>query len=84
MGGLGPPRYVRTFKDPETGRVYRVQLAPMERAGALGVDRRLNALVFETPEGNWVGSVPVYHTLTLWTLSEAELVELFAKAAGRV
>ena len=53
----------RMFVDPETGERYRVRLTPRERNGRLGVDLRLNALVFETREGQWVGSVPIYHAV---------------------
>ena len=67
----------------ETGTMYRVQLAPLERHGALGVDSRLNAVVFETQDGKWVGSAPVYHRVTLESLSDADLEELLDEAIGR-
>ncbi len=41
---------VRLFVD-SLGNRYVVRLAPMERKGALGVDWRLNSVVFETEEG---------------------------------
>ncbi len=45
---------VRLFVD-SLGNRYVVRIAPMERKGVLGVDWRLNAVVFETDEGEWVG-----------------------------
>ena len=73
----------RMFLDPETGERYRARLTPRERNGTLGVDMRLNALVFETPKGKWVGSVPVYHTVQLQTLTEDDLRELLDQAVAR-
>lgn len=61
---------------------YRVSIAPLERRGALGVDWRLNALVFET-EGEWIGSAPVYHNVTLDSLTDADLEQLLDQAIGR-
>ena len=73
----------RMFVDPETGKRYRAYLAPRERNDTLGVDMRLNALVFETPEGQWVGSVPIYHNVTLQSLTEHDLAELLDQAVAR-
>ena len=73
----------RLFVDPRTGARYRARLTPRERTGPLGVDKRLNALVFETPQGEWVGSVPVYHNVTLWSLTEEDLGELLDQAVAR-
>ena len=73
----------RMFVDPETWERYRVRLTPRERTGRLGVDMRLNALVFETPEGEWVGSVPVYHNVKLQSLTEEDLADLLDQAVGR-
>ena len=44
---------------------------------------RLNALVFETPRGQWIGSVPVYRTVKLQTLTEHDLAELLDQAVAR-
>ena len=71
----------RLFVYAETGERYRVRLSPRERNGTLGVDMRLNALVFETPEGQWVGSV--YHTVKLQTLTKHDLAELLDQAVAR-
>ena len=71
------------FVRPETGERYRVRLTPRERVDSLGVDKRRNGLVFETALGEWVGSVPVYPTVTLWTLAEEDLVNLLGQAARR-
>ena len=73
----------RMFVDPETGERYRAWLTPRERTGRIGVDKRVNALVFETPKGEWVGSVPVYHYLTLQSLTEDDLGELLDQAVAR-
>ena len=40
-------------------------------------------MVFETAEGQWVGSVPVYHSVSLESLSDADLEELLDQAIGR-
>ena len=73
----------RMFVDPDTGERYRVRLTPRERTGPLGVDKRLNALVFETPQGEWVGSVPVNQNVTLWTVAEEDLANLLDQAVRR-
>ena len=73
----------RVFVDAETGERYRVRLSPRERNGTLGVDMRLNALLFGTAEGQWVGSVPIYHTVKLQSLTEHDLAELLDKAIAR-
>ena len=74
---------VRLFVEPATGIRFRASIAPKERKGPLGVDRRLNAVVFETAAGEWVGSVPVYHNVTLDSLSTSDLLELFDQAVAR-
>ena len=73
----------RLYVDPETGEQYRVHLTPRERKGSLGVDGRLNALVFETPQGRWIGSVPIYHTVEFERLTENDLGELLDQAVAR-
>ena len=73
----------RLFVNPETGKRYRVRLTPRERNGTLGVDTRLNALVVETREGQWVGSVPIYHTVKLQSLTERDLAEFLDQAVAR-
>ena len=73
----------RLYVNAETGERYRVRLTPRERKGRLGVDRRLNALVFETAQGRWVGSVPIYHTVEFERLTERDLAELLDRAAER-
>ncbi|HEV2123536.1 MAG TPA: hypothetical protein VGW38_12275 [Chloroflexota bacterium] len=65
------------------GNRYRVRIAPMERRGALGVDGRLNAAVFETEEGEWVGRAPIYHNITLESLTRQELRRLLEEAIAR-
>lgn len=66
----------------ESGVLYRVRLVPRERAGARGVDPRLNALTFETWRGQWVGSVPLYHNVALESLRGADLDKLLEHAVG--
>ena len=73
----------RMFVDRETGERYRAWMTPRERNGHLGVDMRLNAVVFEAPQGEWVGSVPIYHNVTLWSLTEEDLGELLDQAVAR-
>lgn len=46
MSAPGPFANCRTWMDPLTRMRYRVYICPRERTGALGVDRRLNAIVF--------------------------------------
>lgn len=77
-----PPPQERRWRDPVSGFDFRVRIAPRERAGTLGVDPRLNAVVFEAADGEWVGSVPVSHTTTLWSLGEQDLAELLEQAMG--
>ena len=73
---------LRIWSD-ESGTAYHVRIAPMERRGALSVDWRLNGVVFETPDGKWVGSVPVYHSVALESLTDADLEELLDQAIAR-
>jgi hypothetical protein len=79
--GFGERTTSRTF-ECEDGEVYVVTLTPRERPQGRGVDWRLNALSFETMDGRWVGSVPVYHNLRLDWLSDAELGEYLLAALG--
>ena len=73
----------RMFVDPETGESYRVRVGPYERKNGRGVSRQLNDLVVETEDSRWVGSVPIYRTVTLESLSEDDLVQLLDQAMGR-
>ena len=73
----------RMFVAPETGERYRVRLTPRERTGRLGVVMRLKALVRETREGQWVGSVPIYHTVKLQSLAERDPAEFLDQAVAR-
>ena len=73
----------RLFVDAETGERYRVRLSRRERNGTLGVDMRLNALVFETPQGRWIGSVPLYYTEQFERLTDSDLAELLHQAIAR-
>lgn len=73
---------VRLFVD-SLGHRYVVRIAPMERKGALGVDWRLNAVVFEPDEGEWVGKAAIYHNITLESLSRRELCRLLDEAIAR-
>ena len=75
----------RIYRDAD-GYLYRVALAPMEqgiRSPRLGVDRRLNAIVFEREDGSWMGSAPIYHTRTLWELTGEEMERYLEIAIGR-
>jgi hypothetical protein len=72
---LQAPVY-RTFHDPADGALYRASISPMERKGSLGVDSRLNALVVESDAGEWIGSAPLYHNVTLDSLTTEDLLRL--------
>ena len=74
---------VRLFVEAETGERFRISIAPYERRNGRGVSQQLKALVVETEDGRWVGSVPIYRTVTLESLSEADLVQLLDQAVGR-
>jgi hypothetical protein len=65
------------------GEHYRVSISPREREGALGVSPNLNALVFETADGRWIGSMPVYHREKLEYFRDFELVSWLGDAIGR-
>lgn len=73
----------RTWIDPVTNVRYRVRICPRERTGALGVDGRLNAVVFETTDGEWIGSVPIYQNIALWSLDGRDLSNLLDQAIAR-
>jgi hypothetical protein len=63
----------RLFIAPD-GEVYRVYRAPLERA--TGISRLHRALVFETEDGDWVGTVPVTAELPLDGLAVEDLLFL--------
>lgn len=60
------------------GQVYRVYRAPLERAA--GVSRIHRALVFETENGDWIGSVPVAAEVSLDALGVDDLLLLLGWA----
>ncbi len=72
----------RLFVDP-IGNRYVVRIAPMERKGALRVNWRMNAAVSKTDDGEWVGRAPIYHNITLESLSRRELRRLLDEAMAR-
>lgn len=80
---MNPEDPARPWIDPETSRRIRVRIAPHERRGTRGVEPRRNALIFGTDQGEWIGSVPVYHTIQLAHLSEPDLAERLDQAIGR-
>ena len=70
-----------SFLAPD-GTAYRACLAPLERAtGRVATD--LNALVFETADGRWVGSTPLYRTVRLESLTGEELRRKLELILGR-
>ena len=73
----------RLFVEAETGERFRISIAPYERRTGRGVSRQLKALVVETEDGRWVGSVPIYRNVTLESLSEADLVQLLDQVEGK-
>ncbi len=79
---MNPSDSVRLFVDA-FGNRYVARITPMERRGALGVDWRLDVVVFETEEGEWVGRAPIYHNITLESLTRRELRRLLDEAMGR-
>jgi hypothetical protein len=68
---------------PEEDLTFWASLAPYERRGSLGVSERLRAVCFETSDGEWVGSVPVYRGIELESLSDDDLLELLDQAIAR-
>jgi hypothetical protein len=66
----------RIFGDA-TGTPLIAYIAPRERHGALGVDARLSAICFETLDGQWIGSAPVYQGTEVEELSRREVAMLF-------
>ena len=66
------PEY-RIFIAPD-GEVYRVYRAPLEHA--TGISTRRRALVFETEDGDWIGSVPVTAEIPLEGLGVEDLLLL--------
>lgn len=67
----------RLFITPD-GEVYRVYRAPLERA--TGISPLHRALVFETEDGDWIGTVPLPAEIPLDRLDVADLIELLAWA----
>lgn len=61
----------RVFLAPD-GTPYRAWLAPLERPSGR-VAAELNALVFETADGRWVGSTPLYRSVRLASLTGDDL-----------
>jgi hypothetical protein len=66
-----------------TGTPLLAYIAPRERRGALGVDARLLAICFETLDGRWLGSAPVYRGTEVEELSWREVTALFDEATGQ-
>ncbi len=63
------------------GEVYRVRCSPYEADAADRLRHEvMAAIVFETIEGDWIGSVPVPSSCTLDTLSERQLGAFLAFA----
>ena len=70
------PEY-RLFIAPD-GEVYRVYRAPLE--GTTGISSRQRALVFETEDGDWIGSVAVGVEVPLEGLGVEDLLLLLGWA----
>lgn len=71
---------VRLFVS-ERGGMYRVRCTPFEANPAEGEARQeMRAIVFETLEGRWIGSVPVHPSCSLDHLSDRELGAFLAFA----
>jgi hypothetical protein len=76
----------RIFRLPDE-RPLRAVLCARERPGggvdrgeSAGVEGASRAVVFETLDGSWLGSVVVYPTVRLEQLSERELHNLLRQA----
>ena len=69
---------VREVTD-RAGGTYYARLAPLERPRG-GVSMDLKTLVFETAEGSWAGSTPVYGHAQLWSMSDDDLQRLARRA----
>lgn len=72
---------VRTVTD-HAGDTYYARLGPLERPNG-GVSSDMKALVFETAEGAWLGSTPVYGHARLWTLSDDDLKRFATRVVAR-
>jgi hypothetical protein len=71
----------RSFVAPD-GTAYRACLAPLERpTGRVAAD--MNALVFETEDGRWVGSTPLYRSVRLESLTGEDLRRKLELILGR-
>lgn len=65
-----------------TGGTYYARLAPLERPRG-GISLDMKTLVFETAEGTWAGSTPVFGHAHLWSLSDDDLQRLATRAVAR-
>ena len=65
------------------GTRYRVALAPVERPACSSPASPLMAVVFETEEGRWVGSIPIHYEATLESLADRELEWILRRAQER-
>lgn len=67
----------RLFIAPD-GDVYRVYRAPLERNA--GISPLHRALVFETEDGDWIGSVPITAEARLHEMDVRDLLFLLGRA----
>ena len=73
----------RLVATPDGGPAFWASIVPYERSGGRGVSERLSALIFEGVDGEWAGSVPVYHNVALESLSDDDLLDLLDQAVSR-
>lgn len=71
----------RYFTDPQGVR-YRISLTPMELPYGL-ISGRVSAVLFETDEGQWIGTTPLCSTISLTALQDAELLQILKRATPR-
>lgn len=70
----------RDFIAPD-GQLLIVRLAPRELATG-GVHELLRTIVFETPDGVWIGSAPITSHCRLWALTRDELEGIYRQMIG--
>lgn len=69
---LGLYRY---FTAPD-GRLLVIRLTPHELAAG-GIHEHLKTMIFETPEGGWIGAAPMLIVQRLSWLSEADIEDAY-------
>lgn len=71
----------RYFTDSQGVR-YRVSLTPMELPYGL-ISGQISAVLFETDEGQWIGTTPLCSTISLASIGDADLQQMLRRSAPR-